>query len=145
MLFLCGPGLTFSKTSSSIVRFISDKKLSPYEDFVKSKLEAFADTSTAQMFDWLKERYADLPKVSTRTVYNFVMYVRGKHNLPVVPSQRDYFPVEELPFGHQAQVDFGQYNSGLLRAVRKEFGFLPWCCPGAGTSLSFSQRRPLLL
>lgn len=99
------------------------KKLSPYEDFVKSKLEAFADTSTAQMFDWLKERYTDLPKVSTRTVYNFVMYVRSKHNLPVVPSQRDYFPVEELPFGYQAQVDFGQYNMRVTSGGKKKVWF----------------------
>lgn len=86
------------------------KKLASYEDFVKSKLEVFEDTSAAQMFDWLKEHYPGLPKVSARTVYNFVMFVRQKHNIPVVPSQRDYFPVEELPFGYQAQVDFGQYN-----------------------------------
>lgn len=89
------------------------KKLAPYEAFVKSKLEAFEDTSAAQMFDWLKEHYSDLPKVSPRTIYNFVMYVRGKYNIPVVPSQRDYFPVEELPYGYQAQVDFGQYNMRL--------------------------------
>ena len=109
-------------------RFLSSsqdraKKLSPYEAFVKSKLEAFTDTSTAQMFDWLKERYTDLPKVSTRTVYNFVMYVRGKYNLPVVPSQRDYFCVEELPFGHQAQVDFGQYNMRLTSGGKKKVWF----------------------
>jgi len=90
-----------------------NKKLTAYEDFVKSKLEAFEDTSAAQMHDWLKEHHPDLPEVSPRTVYNFVMYVRQKHNIPVVPSQRDYFPIEELPYGDQAQVDFGQYNMRL--------------------------------
>lgn len=99
------------------------KKLSPYEDFVKSKLEAFEDTSAAQMFDWLKEHYPGLPKVSARTVYNFVMYIRQKHNIPVVPSQRDYFPIEELPFGYQAQVDFGLYNMRLTSGRQKKVWF----------------------
>ena len=105
------------------------KRLSPYEDFVKSKLEAFADTSTAQMFDWLKERYADLPKVSTRAVYNFVMYVRGKYNIPVVPSQRDYFPVEELyilieimaPFSINIYTVYRIIDSMLTRTRFQEF------------------------
>lgn len=99
------------------------KKLENYEDFVKSKLEAFEDTSAAQIFDWLKEYYSDLPKVSTRTVYNFVMYVRQKHNIPIVPSLREYFPVEELPFGYQAQVDFGQYNMRLASGRQKKVWF----------------------
>lgn len=99
------------------------KVLASYEDFVKSKLEKFQDTSTAQMFDWLKEHYTDLPKVSTRTVYNFVMYVRQKHNIPVVPSLRDYFAVEELPYGYQAQVDFGQYNMRLSSGSQKKVWF----------------------
>jgi len=99
------------------------KKLAPYEDFVKSKLVTFEDTSAAQIFDWLKEHYANLPKVSARTVYNFVMYIRQKHNIPVVPSQRDYFPVEELPFGYQAQVDFGEYNMRLTSGRQKKVWF----------------------
>lgn len=99
------------------------KKLAPYEDFVKTKLEAFEDTSTAQMFDWLKEYHTDLPKVSVRTVYNFVMYIRQKYNIPVVPSQREYFPIEELPFGYQAQVDFGQYNMRIASGRQKKVWF----------------------
>lgn len=99
------------------------KKLATYEDFVKSKLEVFEDTSAAQMFDWLKEHYDDLPKVSTRTVYNFVMYVRQKHNIPIVTFPRDYFPVEELPFGHQSQVDFGQYTMRHTSGRQKKVWF----------------------
>ncbi len=99
------------------------KKLASYESFVKTKLETFEDTSTAQMFDWLKEHHTELPKVSVRTVYNFVMYVRQKYNIPVVPSLREYFPVEELPFGYQAQVDFGQYNMRLASGRQKKVWF----------------------
>lgn len=86
------------------------KFLLPYESFIRQRLEAFSDTSAAQMHDWLKEHYPDFPKVSQKTVFNFVHWVREKHNLPHVKQPRQYHPVEELPYGKQAQVDFGEYN-----------------------------------
>ena len=87
-----------------------NKVLSPYESFVKSRLEKFRDTPAAQMHDWLKEHFKDLPKVSQKTVFNFVSWVRRKHNLPFIKTPREYEMVEELPYGKQAQVDFGEYN-----------------------------------
>lgn len=87
-----------------------NKVLSPYESFVKSRLEKFRDTPAAQMHDWLKEHYQDLPKVSQKTVFNFVSWVRRKYNLPSIKIPREYEMVEELPYGKQAQVDFGEYN-----------------------------------
>ncbi len=99
------------------------KILNAYEDFVKDKLKEFPDTSTAQIFDWLKERYPDLPKVNVRTAYNFTMFVRQKHNIPVVQNTREYGPVEELPYGSQAQVDFGVYNMVAVSGKRKKVWF----------------------
>ncbi len=86
------------------------KILSPYENFVKDKLTIYPDATTAQIHDWLKEFHKDIPKASVRSVYNFVMFVRQKYNIPVVQQTREYFPVEELAYGEQAQVDFGVYN-----------------------------------
>lgn len=86
------------------------KLLGPYEGFVKIKLDKYPDTKAAQMHDWLKEHYPDFPEVTPKTVYNFVMYVRQRHNIPIPDAQRDYCIVEELPWGKQAQVDFGEYN-----------------------------------
>ena len=86
------------------------KELGPYEEFVKCKLETYQETSAAQMHDWLKEHYPKFPGVTAKTVYNFVMWVRQKHHLPKTSPLRDYQAVEELPYGQQAQVDFGQYN-----------------------------------
>ena len=100
-----------------------NKKLSPYESFVVNKLERFPDTSTAQIHDWLKEHHPDFPEVDPRTVYNFVMFVRQKHNIPYVPVTREYFPVEELPYGEQAQVDFGEYNMRMADGKRKKVRF----------------------
>jgi transposase len=100
-----------------------NKKLSTYESFVFNKLSLYQDTSTAQIHDWLKENYIYFPDVSTRTVYNFVMYVRQKYNIPIVSAGREFFPVEELPYGEQAQIDFGEYNMRLLDGTRKKVRF----------------------
>ena len=99
------------------------KILSSYESFVVKKLELFPDTSTAQIHDWLKEYHPDFPGVGPRTIYNFVMFVRQKHNIPYVPVTREYFPVEELPYGEQAQVDFGEYNMRMADGKRKKVRF----------------------
>jgi len=86
------------------------KLLFPFEGFVKIKLEKYPDTKAAQMHDWLKEHYPGFPDVTPKTVYNFVMWVRQRHNIPIPDPQREYCIVEELPWGKQAQVDFGEYN-----------------------------------
>ena len=100
-----------------------NKVLSPYENFVKEKLNRFPDTSAAQIQDWLLEYHSDLPQVSSRTVYNFVMFVRQKYNIPCIQISREYFPVEELPYGEQAQVDFGEYNMRYVDGKRKKVKF----------------------
>jgi transposase len=99
------------------------KILAPYEEFVRQRLENFRDTPAAQMHDWLKEYFPDLPKVSPKTVFNFVSWVRDKHNLPFVKLPREYEMTEELPYGKQGQVDFGEYNmrSGTGKRVKVFF------------------------
>ena len=99
------------------------KALAAYEAFVHDKLKMYQDTSAAQIHDWLRESYTDLPDVSPRSVYNFVMFVRQKYNIPVVHLSREYFPIEELPYGEQAQVDFGIYNMRQSSGNRKKVWF----------------------
>jgi hypothetical protein len=86
------------------------KLLASFEGFVKIKLEKYPDTKAAQMHDWLKEHYPGFPEVTPKTVYNFVMWVRQQHNIQIPDPQREYCIVPELPWGKQAQVDFGEYN-----------------------------------
>jgi transposase len=86
------------------------KALQDYEVFVQGRLRLYPDTSAAQMHDWLKEKYGDIGTVSSRTVFNFVAWVRQKYNLPRIRELRVYEMVDELPYGKQAQVDFGCYN-----------------------------------
>lgn len=100
-----------------------NKVLSPYETFVKEKLTQFQDTSTAQIYDWLLEHHPTFPKISSRTVYNFVMFIRQKYNIPFVSATRAYFPVQEPEYGEQAQVDFGEYNMLIANGKRKKVKF----------------------
>ena len=99
------------------------KKLSPYEDYIRSRLELCLEASSAQVHDWLKEHYPVFPKVSVKSVYNFVLHVRNKHQLLKTFETREYSQVEQLPYGKQAQADFGEYNMTDPDGNRKKVYF----------------------
>lgn len=86
------------------------RSLDDFEVFVTEKLIQYPSTPAAQMHDWLKENHADFPVTGQRTVFNFVKFVRTKHNIPKIELVREYACVPELPYGKQAQIDFGFYN-----------------------------------
>jgi transposase len=102
---------------------IRDKLLTPYESFVRDKLMAHPGVSAAQMHDWLKEYHPDLVHTAAKTVYNFVMSLRQKYNIPLEEADREYFVVEELPYGQQAQADFGHYILRSTEDRRKRIHF----------------------
>ncbi len=97
--------------------------LSPYEAFVRAKLQAHPSVKAAQLHDWLKEHYADFPLLPPKTVYNFVMHLRQKYNIPQEEAIREYFVVAELPYGQQAQADFGHYTLRSAENKRKTVHF----------------------
>ena len=99
------------------------KKLTDYEDFVRERLEQCTGASAAQVYDWLKECHPDFIDISQRTVYNFVLQVRKKHQLPKVFTGREYCKVQDLPYGRQAQVDFGEFNMTNSDSQRKKVYF----------------------
>jgi len=94
-----------------------EKLLDSYEGYVRTRLIDAPAASTAQVHDWLKEKYPDFISVSPKTVYNFVMGVRNKYQIPVESAPREFFMVEVLPYGQQAQADFGQ--STLLDTLQR--------------------------
>ena len=100
-----------------------NKLLAPYEHFVKARLEDCEDASAAQVHDWLKENFEDFIDVNAKTVFNFVLFVRGKYGIPKPFNHRDYEKVDELPYGKQAQVDFGEYNMTTDEGKRKKIYF----------------------
>ena len=96
-------------------------KLSCYKDFVKTLLNNHRDYSAAQIHDRLLELNPELD-VTERTTFNFVRFIRNKYNIPKPSlSRRVYEDVEDLPYGRQAQVDFGEYamtdNEDKLKKV----------------------------
>lgn len=91
------------------------KKLSKYLDYIKGELQRQPFLSAAQIEDRLKENYQDLPLVHSKTVYNFVQLVRSHYSIPKPKSdgQRDFGQLPPVPYGHQGQVDFGEF---IMRA-----------------------------
>ena len=99
------------------------KKLLAYEGFVKEQLSRCQEASAAQVHDWLKEHHSDFIRVTEKTVYNFVLYVRNKYSLPKPFDVRQHMMVPELEYGKQAQVDFGEYNMTDTEGLRKKVYF----------------------
>jgi transposase len=99
------------------------KLLDTFELFVKDRLQAHPAASAAQVHDWLKEHHKRFPPISPKTVYNFVMAIRQKYSIKLEEASREYFVVEELAYGLQAQADFGQYILRNADEKRKKVHF----------------------
>lgn len=119
-----------------------NKILTPYEEFVKTRLEACEDASAAQVHDWLKENFDDFIDVDAKTVFNFVLYVRSKHGIPKPFNHRDYQKVQELPYGKQTQVDFGEYNMTTDEGKRKKVYFISFVLSRSRQKISYYSERP---
>ena len=81
--------------------------LTAYESIVVKWLEAYPCMTAAQVRDWLEERYQ--LDAYDRTVRRFVASIRGRYGITRKEEpRREYEAVEELPRGHQMQLDFGE-------------------------------------
>lgn len=93
--------------SGSICNRSYKKKLSPYADYVLKELDLYPFLSSPQIHDRLQEHFPDLPKISERTVYNFVESIREAYNIPKssesLPRQTSKIPLSS--YGEDAQVD----------------------------------------
>lgn len=83
------------------------KKLDPYQEKIVYWLKEHPDLSSAQIEDWLKEKYPTL-KVASSSVRAYVNEMRDLYHIPKAVYIRDYMAVDELPMGQQAQVDWGE-------------------------------------
>lgn len=111
--------------SSDACRRRHRRILDPYESYVRTCLEAHPELSSSQMHDWLRERYADLPGVDARTVYNYTQHIRRKYEIarPDKSTPRQYTVVEETEYGEYAQVDFGEMWMGYSDGRRIKIYF----------------------
>ena len=99
------------------------KILDPYEDYIQTRLEDCPEASAAQIFDWLKEDFQNLPSVNDKTVFNYTMFIRQKHGIPKPFIYRVFSQIPELPYGKQAQVDFGESTMRTDQGGRKKVYF----------------------
>lgn len=83
------------------------KKLDVYKNDIAAWIQEFNDISTAQIYDWLKEKYGEL-HFKDRTLRWYVKQLRSELDLPKIIHRRQYTEVPEVAMGYQAQVDFGQ-------------------------------------
>lgn len=119
-----------------------NKVLAPYENYVKVRLENCEDASAAQVHDWLKENIDDFIDVDPKTVFNFVLFVRTKYGIPKSFNHRDYEKVDELPYGKQAQADFGECNMTTDESKRKKIYFLSMVLSRSRYKYFYSQDYP---
>lgn len=84
-------------------------KLDGYREFIVKDLQDAPFLSSAQVLDHLKEHFDDLPEVSEKTVYNYVMRIRQEEDIPKQSEPvRQTHKLPEVDFGEQAQVDWGE-------------------------------------
>ena len=83
------------------------KKADGYEEEIVSWLKSSPDLSSAQVMDWLQERYGDIGMCES-TVRNYVRDIRENHGILKVKYQRQFEALPDPPMGQQMQVDFGE-------------------------------------
>lgn len=84
------------------------KSLDFYRKDILKYLHIAESISAASIEDKLKEQYPDFPKVNSKTIYNYVMRIRREENIPRHKLIREYEERLEVPYGQEAQVDFGE-------------------------------------
>ena len=87
------------------------RKADVYKDFVVSCLQKYPDMTSAQVYDWIKERSGqkNLP-FKKRSFRSYVNAIRKEYDIPKPESIRQYEAVEDPPMGEQAQVDMGEIS-----------------------------------
>jgi len=83
------------------------KKLDSFRARIINWLKEHPDLSSAQIEDWLRERYPTI-EIGGSTVRGYVSEIRDIYHIPKEIHIRPHEAVEELPMGHQVQVDWGE-------------------------------------
>jgi len=83
------------------------KKPDKYYSEILAWLKQYPSMTSAQVYDWLEEKYHEL-NFNETTLRSYVRAVREKYNILKEPITRQYEAVDDPPMGKQMQVDFGQ-------------------------------------
>ena len=86
-----------------------EKLFDPYqEDIIKIyEINDYKELNMCSVYDFLEEKYETLPGTE-KSLRNYVRYLKNKGSLCLDTKERYYQQVEQLPFGKQAQLDFGE-------------------------------------
>jgi len=123
-------------------RRVYDRILDPYYLPVKKLLDSDNGLPAAVIEDRLKENYPDFPKVNSKTVYNFVKYVRHKENIFAPVNIRQTEAIDEVPYGSQGQVDFGEYTMRRSDKSSQKVYFYALVLSRSRYKYVFFQTRP---
>ena len=120
------------------------KKLRKFESFVFTQLKSKPYLSSAQIEDKLKEHTQKIElDVCSKTVYNFVEYIRKKYNLPKqTDDYREYEHQQEVDFGSEAQVDFGESSLKKETGSRQKVYFLAISLSRSRQKFVYFQNKP---
>ncbi len=100
------------------INSISNRKkaFDPYKEeildvYIKNDMKKIPISS---IYDYLEEKHSELPG-NDKTLRNYISYLIKSSQLCLSTKTRCYTKVEELPYGKQMQLDFGEYTtkSGL--------------------------------
>jgi len=116
--------------------------LAPYYPDVLSLLSIDNGLPAAVIEDRLKEKHPHLPKVNSKTVYNFVQHVRRQENIPVPAKIRQTEAMEEFAYGSQAQVDFGTAQMRRSDGSRRRVYFFALVLSRSRYKYVFFQTTP---
>uniref|UniRef100_UPI00307A538A IS21 family transposase n=1 Tax=Enterocloster clostridioformis TaxID=1531 RepID=UPI00307A538A len=97
----------YSDAFKDLHRNMRNSTASRYEQEILAWLEQHPDLSSAQIYDWLYEKYQTPPVVAERTMRRYIAWLREQHAIPRQSGLRSYEAVQELPPAEQAQVDMG--------------------------------------
>jgi|LSQX01.2.fsa_nt_gb transposase len=87
--------------------------LEKHKSVILEWLQCFPNITAAQVHDWILEHYGSEVEVSERTVSRYVKALRLEYGIQKNATPREYEATEELPMGHQMQLDFGVKNMPL--------------------------------
>jgi transposase len=117
------------------------KKLDHYKDWILAWLEEYPHLSSAQIHDWLLERYPDLV-VGGSTVRTYVRDIREVYQIEKKMIVRQYEAVPEQPMGKQLQVDWGETKQKNVNNKEIKLYFIAFVLANSRHKYMEWQARP---
>lgn len=117
------------------------KKLDDYKDWILAWLEEYPHLSSAQIHDWLLERYPNL-SVGGSTVRTYVKDMREFYQIEKKVVVRQYEAVPEQPMGKQLQVDWGETKQKTTDKKERKLYFIAFVLAHSRHKYTEWQVRP---